>query len=89
MLNGLTPRNANVKHSVHSPPSKSTKYDQIGQTKVPPFQDHAGVTPRQLAVMAEDFELASYLESQEEVEFEKLEQGKSVFVNRGDFETPV
>ena len=53
------------------------------------FQDHAGVTPRQLAVMAEDFELASYLESQEEVEVEKLEQGKSVFVNRGDFETPV
>ena len=53
------------------------------------LQDHAGVTPRQLAVMAEDFELASYLESQEEVELEKLEQGKAVFVNRGDFETPV
>ena len=53
------------------------------------FKDHAGLTPRQLAVMAEDLELASYLESQEEVELEKLEQGKSVFVNRGDFETPV
>ena len=53
------------------------------------LQDHAGVTPRQLAVMAEDFELASYLESQEEVELEKLEQGKAAFVNRGDFETPV
>ena len=56
---------------------------------MPLFQDHAGLTPRQLAVMAEDLELASYLESQEEVELEKLEQGKSVLVNRGDFETPV
>ena len=46
------------------------------------------MTPRQLSVMAEDLELASYLESQEEFQREKAERGAGV-VNEGDFETPV
>jgi hypothetical protein len=39
--------------------------------------------------MAEDNELASYLESQEAVQRVKAEQGRAGFVNKGDFETPV
>ncbi len=40
-------------------------------------------------MMAEDNELASYLESQEEVEIVRRETGSEFFVNKGDFETPV
>ena len=50
--------------------------------------DNGGLTPRQLAVMAEDNELASYLESQEEFQREKAELGDDL-CNEGDFETPV
>ena len=49
--------------------------------------DHAELTPRQLALVAEDIDLASYLESQEEFQREKAEGG--VTKNEGDFETPV
>ena len=36
------------------------------------IKDHAGLTARQLAIMAEDLELSEYLESQEEFQAEKL-----------------
>ena len=36
-------------------------------------KDHAGQLPRQLALAAEDGELAAYLESQEEFQREKME----------------
>ena len=49
--------------------------------------DHADLTPRQLALVAEDIDLASYLESQEEFQREKAEG--SITHNQGDFETPV
>ena len=49
--------------------------------------DHASLTPRQLALVAEDIDLASYLESQEEFQREKAEG--VVTRNAGDFETPV
>ncbi|TRY74667.1 hypothetical protein TCAL_11921 [Tigriopus californicus] len=51
------------------------------------IKDNAELTPRQLAALAEDNELASYLESQEEFQREKAEG--LVDGNSGDFETPV
>lgn len=51
------------------------------------IKDNAELTPRQLAALAEDNELASYLESQEEFQREKAEG--LVEGNSGDFETPV
>ena len=49
--------------------------------------DFAGLSPRQLALMAEDPELAAYLESQEQFQAEKLAGGNPLA--SGDFETPV
>jgi len=50
------------------------------------IEDHAGLSPRQLAIMAEDHELSEYLESQEEFQAEKLMAGgRSI----QDYETPV
>lgn len=50
------------------------------------IEDHAGLTPRQLAIMAEDHELSDYLESQEEFQAEKLMSGGEKI---HDYETPV
>ena len=50
------------------------------------IEDHAGLTPRQLAIMAEDHELSDYLESQEEFQAEKwMSGGEKIH----DSETPV
>ena len=49
------------------------------------IEDQAGLVARQLAVMAEDADLASYLESQEQFQREKAEGGN---LDEG-FETPV
>ena len=50
------------------------------------IEDHAGLSPRQLAIMAEDHELSEYLESQEEFQAEKLMSGGTKIQ---DYETPV
>lgn len=50
-------------------------------------RDDADLTPRLLAVMADDNELASYLESQEKVQREQA-RGR-ISISEGDFETPV
>ena len=50
------------------------------------IQDHAGLTPRQLAMMAEDIELADYLDSQEQFQANKLVGDQQ---NDLDIETPV
>lgn len=49
------------------------------------IQDHASLTPRQLAVMAEDQELADYLDSQEQFQANKKLAGDKDL----DIETPV
>merc|ERR1712223_28480 len=51
------------------------------------IQDHAGLTPRQLAMMAEDIELADYLDSQEQFQANKLADSDQQ--NDLDIETPV
>ena len=48
-------------------------------------EDGAGLVPRQLALMAEDVELAAYLQSQENFQREKAEGLDDV----GGYETPV
>ena len=48
------------------------------------IQDHAGLTPRQLAVMAEDTDLAEYLDSQEQFQANKASGDPDL-----DLETPV
>jgi hypothetical protein len=50
------------------------------------IEDHAGLSARQLAVMAEDHELSEYLESQEEFQTEKQ---LSADGRVRDYETPV
>jgi hypothetical protein len=50
------------------------------------IEDHAGLSPRQLAIMAEDHELSEYLESQEEFQAERLMAGGTKIQ---DYETPV
>lgn len=50
------------------------------------IKDHAGLTARQLAIMAEDLELSEYLESQEEFQAEKLMAGGAEI---REYETPV
>ncbi len=50
------------------------------------IKDHAGLTARQLAIMAEDHELSEYLESQEEFQAEKLMSGGA---DIREYETPV
>lgn len=51
------------------------------------IQDHAGLTPRQLAMMAEDIDLADYLDSQEQFQANKLADSDQQ--NDLDIETPV
>ena len=51
------------------------------------LNDYAGLSPRQLALMAEDSELAAYLESQEQFQAEKFAGGDPI--TSGEFETPV
>lgn len=51
------------------------------------LNDYAGLSPRQLALMAEDSELAAYLESQEQFQAEKFAGGDPLL--SGEFETPV
>ena len=48
------------------------------------IQDHAGLTPRQMAVMAEDTDLADYLDSQEQFQANKASGDPDL-----DLETPV
>ena len=50
------------------------------------IQDHASLTPRQLAMMAEDTDLADYLDSQEQFQANKLAGDHQ---NDLDLETPV
>ena len=50
------------------------------------IQDHASLTPRQLANLAEDTELAEYLDSQEQFQANKLAGDQQ---NDLDLETPV
>ena len=50
------------------------------------IEDHGNLSPRQLAIMAEDHELSEYLESQEEFQAEKLMAGGRQI---HDYETPV